>query len=247
MSYVFKYTSETDIERMVQFSITDDTRPSSIQVAEIIKRVEKEIDARWLGWPDGGSYGQGYSISNLYIDVPSTYTEEEPSVLGETVEKVYIPYPIVKMNKLERRTSSIEDTPVWEELTEGYYSGWTEGDSDYMVIWTTGPDGQRYGIGWYFYSSKKPKAGRARLRASFTYSYLVPEYILKEYATLKASIQVLELAVASGEPTRLSVYTGGDFQEFVPRELSKVIASWQERLRGIEEKHFPKARNPLSL
>ena len=232
---------------MVQFSITDDTRPSSIQVAEIIREIEKEIDSKWLGWPDGSSYGTGYTMTDLYVDVPSPYTEEEPSVLGEEVDTVYIPYPIVSMTKLERRTSSIEDTPVWEELTQGYYSGWSGGKSDYKVIWTTGPDGQRYGIGWYFYSSKKPKAGRARLKASFTYSFLVPEYILKEYATLRASIIVLELAMASGEPTRLSVYSGGDFQEFVPREVSGLIQRWKERVKEIEEKHFPKAKSPLSI
>ena len=247
MSYNPKYATEADVERILQFDITYDTRPSSVQVLDILELIEKEVDSRWLGWPTGSSYGTGYTMTDLYIDVLPPWTDKEPTVLGEEVERVLIEYPIVSMTSLARRTSSIQDEPVWETLTQGYYSGWTEGDSDYSVIWTTGPDGQRYGIGWHFYSSKKPKAGRARLKASFTYSYLVPAHILRRYVSLRAAIEVLRESVIGGEPTRLSVYAGGDFQEFVPRQLRDEVRSLQEEVRQIEQLHFPKIRGVVSF
>jgi len=241
MSYQPKYTSEKYVERLVRFDITNETSPSSIEVNEIIEEVENEIDNRKLGWADDASYGTGYSISNLYIDVPG---DED-----ETVTEVYLRgYPIISMISLYRRTSSeLYDTPVWEELTQGYYEGWTEAsDSHYKLIEVTGRDGQKYGIGFYFYK-KKPKSGKARLKASFTYSYLVPQTILREYASLRVAVRVLELAIASGEPTRISEYTGGELQSFVASQFNAQISNWKKRIEEIEEKHFPRVESgPIS-
>ena len=201
----------------------------------MIERVEKEIDARKLGWKDGGSYGDGYDAI-LYIDVPEN-AEDESGLM-----RIYLyDYPILSVSSLQRRTSDeLTDTPVWEELKQGYYEGWEEeSDTDYMLITTTGKCGQRYGIGFLFYSSKKPKVGIARLKAVFTYSYNIPPSILEEYATLKVAIQVLKAAAAAGEPTRLSTYTGGDFQTFVNKEIQEQIDEWEKRIKEIEERYFP--------
>jgi len=219
----------------VQFEISAETSPSSDEVLAMIERVEKEIDARKLGWKDGGSYGDGYDAT-LYIDVPEN-AEDESGFM-----RVYLnDYPILSVSSLQRRISDeLTDTPVWEELKQGYYEGWEEGsDTDYMLITTTGKCGQRYGIGFLFYSSKKPEAGIARLKVTFTYSYNIPPSILEEYATLKVAIQVLKAAAAAGEPTRLSTYTGGDFQTFVNKEIQEQISEWEKRIREIEERFFP--------
>ena len=248
-SYTPKYTSETLIERELQFDITSATSPDSDELLTIIQEVEEEIDAKKLGWKDGGDYGDGYEISGLYIDVPDSVEELTPleREKGKKVERVYLEdYPILSMIYLKRRTNSdMEETPEWEDLTEGYYEGWAEGQSDYRVIKIRGPDGQKYGIGWEFYNpDKMPKAGPCRLKAAFTYSYNVPKYILQEYATLKCAIRVAELVVMSGEPVRIAGWTGGDFQEFVNTELTNIINRWKERVKEIEEKHFPRKIKP---
>lgn len=243
IAWVPKYTSEADIERVVQFDITASTKPSSSETLDIIEQVEKEIDARKLGWKDGGIEGDGYDITNLYIDVPEAKEEITPieRIKGEYAVKVLLHgYPILAMVSLERRTSDeLSDTPAWESLTQGYYEGWTEGPSDYMLIMDKGKDGQRYGIGFYFYSSKLPLQGKASLKASFSYSYNIPSSILKEYATLKAAIEVLKASVTAGEPTRITTYPGGDMREYVPREMERQINQWRLRIKEIEADHFP--------
>ena len=244
MTYISKYTSEAKVEQEVQFEISAETSPSSDEVLAMIERVEKEIDARKLGWKDGGSYGDGYDAT-LYIDVPEN-AEDECGFM-----RVYLnDYPILSVSSLQRRISDeLTDTPVWEELKQGYYENWEEeSDTDYMLITTTGKCGQRYGIGFLFYSSKKPKAGVARLKATFTYSYNIPPSILEEYATLKVAIQVLKAAVAAGEPTRLSAYTGGDFQSYVPSQMEEQIREWERRIAEIEHNYFPEVPcGPLSF
>jgi hypothetical protein len=242
MSYIPKYTSEVKVEEVVQFEISTETSPNSSEVLNMIERVEKEIDGKKLGWKDGGSYGDGYDATNLYIDV----TPENADIVTEDsttyAKKVYLRgYPILSVISLKRRTSDeLDDIPEWEDLTQGYYSGWSEtSDTDYMLIKSRGKDNQEYGIGFYFYSDKKPKAGKARLKATFIYSYNVPQTVLEEYATLKVAIQVLRVAAVAGEPTRLSTYTGGDFQTFVNKEILQQIAEWEKRIAEIERDHFP--------
>jgi len=251
MVYQPKYTSEIKVEEVVQFEISADTSPSSDEVLNMIEKVEQEIDGRKLGWKDGGSYGDGYVATNLYIDVTPENSDVDDEDKDIYATKVYLRgYPILSVTSLKRRTSDeLDDTPVWEDLTQGYYSGWDEtSDTDYMLIMSRGKDNQEYGIGFYFYSSKKPKAGRASLKATFTYSYNVPETVLEEYATLKVAIQVLRAAAAAGEPTRLSTYTGGDFQTFVNKEIQEQISEWEKRVAEIERDHFPDVPSgPISL
>lgn len=253
--YEPKYTSEAAVERLVQFNIDVDTKPSSSEVLEWIELIEKEIDSRRLGWKDGGSEGDGYVVTDLYLDVPKTTEEDEATPLeiitGKYITKLLLTnYPILTMTSLERRTTSqLKSKPTWESLTQGYYEGWTEASgTDYMLLMDEGKDGQRYGIGFIFYSSKRPKEGRASLKASFTYSYNVPGEVLKEYATLKVAIEVLKASVTAGEPTRLTSYPGGDFQEYIPREMSEQIKQWKARLKEIEKDHFPDTHSgPISL
>ena len=150
-------------------------------------------------------------------------------------------YPILEVtdHKIYYRDSDLKENPSWITLTEGYYSGWSGGTSEFMLIMSKGKDGQRYGIGFYFYGDIIPRAGRARLKVSFKYSYNVPEYILREYVSLKVAIEVLKLAVTSGEPTRIAAWTGGDFQDFVNTQLDEQIKHWEKRIKEIEDKHFP--------
>ena len=246
MSYSPKYCSISDIERLVQFPISVETKPSEDEVLEIIRSVESEVDAKKLGWKDGGSYGDGYEMTDLYIDVPPVESKTKPTPLermqglgAKTV--ILVNYPILEItdHKIYCRKNDLKDAPSWITLNEGYYPGWEGGSSDFMLIMSEGKDGQRYGIGFYFYGDTIPQAGKARLKVSFKYSYNIPQYILREYVSLKVAIEVLKLAVASGEPTRIAAWTGGDFQDFVNVQLAEQISHWEKRIREIEEQHFP--------
>jgi len=245
VTYTPKYTSESKIEALVGFDITAKTKPSSSQVLDVIEEVEAEIDAKYLGWEDGASYGEGYTISDLYIDVPASAENIEENhldiITGRTVDTVYLSgYPIIEMTKLYRRTTaSAYDSPEWEELNQGYYSGWTPSDSHYKLITTKGKDGQSYGIGFCFYGDKRPYEGPASLKAIFKCGYLIPEEIVQEYATLKCAIKVLQMATNAGEPVRFPSYPGGSLEEYVPRELNNMIREFRERIKEIEKMHLP--------
>jgi len=245
MSYQTKYTSIELVEALTQMSLTESTDPTRTEVFNWIEEVEKEIDARKLGWKDGGSEGDGYDAVNVYIDVPERSAKEEVAISQkERTEGVRIVYPqryvpIISVTSLYRRKSLLTETPEWEELKQGYYEGWTEtSDTDWMPIIEEGKCGQKHIIGFLFYG-KKPDYGPARLKGTWKYGYNIPGKILQEYATLKVAVRVLEAAVAAGEPTRVGTYTGGDFQSFVNVELRNQINEWKERIKEIERLYFP--------
>jgi len=260
MSYIPKYTSEEKVEKLTQMTIDATTDPNSTEVLEWIEEVEKEVDVKKLGWGDGRSEGQGYAASNVYLSVPRIRVGLRPLSKFKLLVKGLDPeiltkgavvplqelryWPIIpgQTVTLERRTSSeLDDVPEWESLTRGYYSGWIEaGDTDYMVLTTRGRAGQEHGVAFLIYSDKTPRGGHASLRASFSYGWNLPGKILSRYCTLKVGIRVLEAAVEAGEPTRIATFTGGDFQTFVNTELSNTISRWEEEIKEIEKKYFPR-------
>jgi len=257
MSYTPKYTSISDIERIVQFEITVSSAPNRVQTLAWIEEVERSIDSKKLGWGDGRAEGEGYLATNEYLDVVTTRRLLTPLEEFELVTLNIQPdllkrgflvplrgtekKPIISVSSLERRTTDLTEMPNWEPLVEGFYEGWTEAaDTDYLIIRRNGRSGQSHGVAFFFYSKKAPYSGKARLRATYSYGWNLPGKILQRYASLSVAIKVLKAAITAGEPTRLAAFVGGDFQTFTNTQLEVQINSWKEELKEIERKYFPR-------
>jgi len=251
MVYTPKYCQETDVERELQVDITDSTSPSSAQVLAWIEEIEGQIDAKLLGWDDGGSYGDGYARTDKYLDVVARFPEITPlkrfmywtknidPLLHMGGVEVPLPEPVITISSLKVRSTGVSETPEWITLTQGYYDGWAEGKSDYLLIKEKTKAGQWIGRALYFYGDKFPSPGRGRIKISYKAGWNIPKDILTRYATLQVAIKVAQALVESGEPTRLATYTGGDFQEYVNNDLTRQIAQFQFELRTIERKYLP--------
>ena len=228
MSYLPKYTDIGTLQTFLQMEFTHSSRPSVTEVIELIRLHEREVDNAWLGWEDGASYGTGYLAQNKYIDVPEDFDDV-----------LYLEYPVTEISSLHMRVSELASAPEWKPLKMGYYQGWVEEEgTDFMPLEDIGPDRQRWYYALNFYG-QKPKPGKASLKMTFRYTYGVPATLLKEYVTLKVAIDVANIVVASGEPTRIAGWTGENFQTFVNTQLTAQVNEWKRRIAEIEE-HFPK-------
>jgi len=233
------------------------TKPDSDQILDWIHEVESEVDSKLLGWKDGGVEGDGYDATNAYIDVPPSFTRVTPVQRFElismgvdpyfTATGVFIPvkklYPVIPgaITLYRRKSSELEASPTWEALVQGFFEGWVESpDTDFLLVTTKGRAGQLHGIGFFIYSSKIPYAGRATIKATYKYGWNIPGKILAKYCTLKVGIQAAEAVVESGEPVRISSFTGGDFQEFVNTQLTVQIEQWEKKVKEIEKNYFPR-------
>lgn len=234
------YTTEALIEAATQVDITTTSDPSTSEVAEWISEVEAAMDAELLG---------SYTATNEEIDVARVWLPRKDTlewikgIVARSIPldiqgEVVIPEkkPIISMTSLAVNDNTLTEAPSWTTLTE--WDG-SSADTDYLVIQKLMKTGIMLGIGWYFYGDNKPKQGKKRIKATYTYGYNVPTKILQRYATLKVAIQVLETVMLSGEPTRIASYTGGDFQSFINTQLDPLIEGFRRKIEEIEDRYFP--------
>lgn len=253
MSYTPKYTSEEDIESLTQMAIDTNTHPTTTEVLNWIEDLENELDDRLLGWDDGGAEGDGYIRTDVYLDVIGRTPYITPIERFKWLAKGHDPYwhvrgayipleePIVDITSLAIRTTDLQDLPSWTDLTQGYYEGWSEASgADYMIVRKSAKSGFDVGIGIHIFGKNIPQVGKARLKATYTAGWNVNAKVLGRYATLMVGSLVLEAAVASGEPTRIASWTGGDFQDFVNTQLTVQVRAWRTEADNLDRKYFPK-------
>jgi hypothetical protein len=84
--------------------------------------------------------------------------------------------------------------------------------------------GQLLGVGLHFYDNV-PKAGRARLKITYSYGFNFPSALLEEYATKRVALEVLQVRAAN-EDYNVNLAEGP--QAALYREL-------KERIRQLDE------------
>ena len=251
MSYTPKYVTEADVEREVQYKISQTTKPNSDDVLDWIEEIEKEIDSRHLGWGDGRAEGTGYLATDAYLDVTLQPSHLQISRTMEaliyrknllTSVNVYLGryYPLIKITSLARRLVGIVDSPEWETLTEGYYPGWVEAaGADFKCLRERGKAGQTHITMIQIFGAKRPEAGLSRIKATFTYGWNIPGKILRRWAVLNLSNKVYKALQQTGEPIRVASYVKGDFSEYVNNQFGDAIAQNEVEINEIERKYFP--------
>ena len=238
------YVSETDIEAITAFSITESTVPTTMQVAAWIVEVEADVDARGLGT---------YTLTDQYVDVPRqvSYPSEGTvawlsSIANDTNEVIdvnnviVLPFlPIVSVTSLSRRTSSLGSTDVWEALTEG-----RESTNSYIILKKRTKSNQYLGFALYFFNNV-PYDGVQRIKATYNYGWNLSTDIIGEWCTLKVALKVLDAVINDSTPIGSSQY--GDMNINVsinPEQRRKDIIL---RIKEIEDKYFPSRKLGIAL
>lgn len=254
--YETKYCSVADVQRESGITFTNSTNPSIEDVLHWLESMEAEIDAKHLGWGEDRDEGEGYLASNVYLNVVTLSPRITPVERFQILTKYSIdPYwhskgaeivipalyrPIISITSLSYTTKNLDAEPVWTALTEGYYTGWAEAaGTDYKTERELGKAGQEHIIGIYFYSGTRPDIGRARIKATFEYGWNLPDKILRPYCANLVAAKALDMSVLSGEPTRLSGFTGGDLQEYMNTMVDNEVRKRLEEAQRLQKMYFP--------
>jgi len=240
MVYTPKYAKRSDIEDFLQITIDPTTKPTSIQVLNWIEEAESGVDQRLLGSYSTKAYPNGMMIDVYPLPVYAKGTVKWFEYVTTHPElppygRIIIPpiVPIISVTALYRNTADLHQAPNWEQLTEGPGT-----NTDFIVLKKKSKTGQLLGFAFYIYRNL-PTTGYHRLQFVGSYGWNIPTAILKEYVTLTAAKTTLFALTQVSEPVAPQEFIGGDFGRFVGISFRERINYINERLRQIEEKHFP--------
>jgi hypothetical protein len=238
------YCDETDIEAITQFDVTASTDPSTTEVAAWIAQVEADVDARCLGT---------YTITDELVDVmpllgyPAKGTvawlesiARKSYDLVETNNIIPLPrIPIISVDSLSRRTSSLGSTDVWESLDEGTSSG-----DSFIIIKSRTKTNQYLGFGLYFHDNR-PYDGFQRLKVTYDYGWSLNTSIIGEWASLKVSLKVLDAIINDSTPVGAGDY--GVLDVRIGLDPARRRVDIKERLKEIETNYFPEKKLGIAL
>jgi len=240
--YTPKFTSEANVEALLQMEFDASTYPSSVQVLDWIEEIETDVIERNL-------YQR--TATDVYIDVPAsrlqpefnsyswTYHVKSDRMIvgrggGVLVPLTNVKKPIISIVSLYKNDADLNDAPDWVELTEGPGEG-----SSFILLTSTSRTGEVLGYALWFYDNF-PLAGPKRLKMTYTYGYNVNTEILDRYCTLGVAIKVLQALRGTANPGGLAEFTG-TLGTYVPTHYESRIEDFRREMRLIEEMHFPKS------
>lgn len=229
MSYNPQFTNLSSVSALTGETIDATSDPTSSQVLEWIEEVEKEMIAKGFSTesltgvimdiPEGDA-GQDISLSWIYDD----------PVYSSGGKVIPLPHtPFISVANVERNTVHYSQSPSWEALTEG-----PGDDSHFLIVKRSYKAGLR-GVALYFYS-QAPTVGYQKLKLDYIWGYDLPETILREYATCKASIMLLYSKYLRKEPI-FDLNIAGLSSKLNP--FTNVHVYILERLEAIEEQWLP--------
>lgn len=241
MAYSPKYTSEEDVEALLQRDISDGSTPSTVQVNDWIEQIEAEIDDKGFSV---------YTETDAYLDVP--YGEVSDDVYMGWIYKVrqgrldmgvqeggtLIPiadakHPLLTITTLEKNSEPMDSAPSWQELTQ--WDG-SAGGTHFTLLY----NGRRAnGYALYIYD-ETPEPGVKRIKITYTWGYNVPTSILKRYCTLKVSLIYILGMMGTNVDDAMSWIEGGDLGTSMNTNWEERIKQFRWELGIIEKRHFPK-------
>ena len=238
------YTNESDIEGIVQLAITESTAPTTTQVASWITQVEADVDARCLGT---------YLVTDELVDVAPVLSYPARNTIAwlraiasggyeDIVASNIIALPrtpIISITTLNRRTSSLGSTDVWEALTEGSGSG-----KSFIIIKSRSKTNQYLGFGLYFHDNR-PYDGFQRIKVTYNYGWNLSTSIIGEWVTLKVSLKVLDAIINATTPIGAGDYGIMDVRIGIDPARRRIDV--KERLNEIERIYFPEKKYGIAL
>ncbi len=188
------FTEISSIKALTGEEISDTSDPNTAQVLQWIEQIEKEMIAK-------GYYTE--SLTGVIIDVPegepvrdtSLWIYDDPiyasSSSGRTIALPNTPF--ISVANVQRNLQGYEQTPDWEDLTEGPAAG-----SDFLIIKRKYKAGLR-GVALFFYRNA-PGIGYQRLKLDYVWGYNLPSTVLAEYAAARVSVMFLYAKYMRKEP-----------------------------------------------
>ena len=238
MSYSPLYTSEVQIEGLLQLTIDANSIPTTTQLNTFIEQVETEVVQRRLGSHTATDIyldvGPGGSIPARYNWVYNARTGTLRIDLGKgvVVPLINVNVPVISITTLEKNDNSPDAAPSWDSLTE--YDG--SSASDFMLL---KGGSKQLGYALYIYDNM-PFDGPMRLKMTYTYGHNVDSIILGEYCMYGAAIKALQARWASNSPSGLSVLEGDMLGTYIPRQYAERIGDFRFEMIRIEAEHFPR-------
>jgi len=242
MSYSPVYTSEAEIEKLLQIELDESSHPSATDVNGWIEEVEYDIIKKGLGTQT--------AVSGTVMTVPATEAMSRNTVTwfiqglpesqhGRYVIPQYKPIISVTSGSFHKNTAGLSSTPSWNLLVcKDNLPG--ADDTDFLIVKRFNyKTGDYVGEAFYFYNDV-PDAGQRRLSGSWVYGWNLDARILREYATLQVASKVLFAMLMSGEPVGESYYRGPDLEGHSNTAFREVLLDYiATRLEKIEKDHFP--------
>lgn len=229
MSYVPVFTTIDLVSAMTGETINDESDPKANQVIEWIEQVETEMIAK------------GYStesITGVIMDVPEgkadyqrvlseSWIYDDATLLSGGLVVSLPNTPFISVANVQRNLQSYTQDASWEDLTEG-----PADESDFLIIKKKYKAGLR-GFALLFYQNA-PYAGYQRLKLDYVWGYNLPENVLKEYATARASVMLLYSKYMRKEPifnlniaglrTDLNEFTG--VHKYIIDRIEQIEHDW---------------------
>lgn len=248
MSYTPKYTSEQDIESLLQISISSSTKPNDTDVEKWIEEIERGMDTTIYGSYATGTHPNGMKCDVLPIDsIPEGTINwlEYITTYGYTPSSGIIVMPpitpIITITAVYRNLAGLDADTDWELLTQGPGSG-----SSFIPLKKVGKQNAEQIWGLFFYQNL-PSEGPQRVEIIGTYGYNIDAKILREYATLKVADKVLFSKIRTSDPGGLTMFTGGNLTRHVQVEWSTMRSVLKERAKEIEKLYFPSPKLRLAI
>lgn len=229
MSYNPEFTNLSSISALTGEAINDTSDPNTSQVLEWIEEVEKEMISKGFSTE---------ALTGIIMDIPEGEVSRSDPVVSwiyddvsfSSGKVVLLPHtPFISVANVQRNVVGYSQDPTWEDLTEGPGSS-----SHFLIIRSPYKAGLR-GVALYFYNNI-PSVGFQKLKLDYTWGYNLPETVLREYATCKASIMLLYSKYLRKEPI-FDLNIAGLSSKLNP--FTNVHVYILERLEAIKEQWLP--------
>jgi hypothetical protein len=151
-----KWANIPSIEKIVQFDIKTDSKPTIAEVTEFIEEVETGMTANNLGTQTtlSGTQFDVFPSRGMAKNTIGWFQRGRPiGDVGRTVVPPYAPIISINSGTMQRNKASLQSTPDWETL-KNVEEFPTASDNDYLINYTVNKiTGKRVGYSIYFFQN----------------------------------------------------------------------------------------------
>lgn len=214
--YQPKYCTLDELQRWLQYDLSEDSIPNTEDALSLIQSAEAEIDSREWG---------RYTQTDEYIDGQYEILTFQWRYVGFFAQVFYPAHiNILKVIKCHYNSGGPPSSdPIWTEVTEG------PANSSSFVVLRKPRLKSQVGSALLFYTNT-PYPGPLRVRLTYEYGMDIDKALLREYAGKQAAMGALDFRAAA-ENVNINLDEG---------PWAALYKKYSERLTFLRENLFPK-------